>query len=137
MIIIFLPNVLLFLIYLYLLGFSIFFSFLSTIVTYITISIMLYKNNLYTIVNDTLNNMSIIITIENGIKLPIIFTINQLLKIEKIKKYYLQLKVRILLYVFNIVLSLIPKKKEHKLTEDLQNDYLEILKQNKFENKTK
>jgi len=98
---------------------------------------MLYKNNLYTIVNDTLNNMSIIITMENGIRFPIIFTINQLLKIEKIKKYYLQLKVKILLYVFNIILSLIPNKKEHKLTEELQNDYLEILKQNKFENKTK
>ena len=137
MIIIFLPNVLLFLIYVYLLGFSIIFSFLSTIVTYITISIMLYKNNLYTIVNNTLDDISVIRSIENGIKLPIIFTINQLLKIEKIKKYYLQLKVRILLYVFNIILSLIPKKKEHKLTEELQNDYLEILKQNKFENKTK
>jgi len=98
---------------------------------------MLYTNNQYTLVHNTLNNISIVRHIETGIKLPIIFTINQLLKIEIIKKYYLQLKVKILLYVFNIILSLIPDKKEHKLTEELQNDYLEILNRNKFENKTK
>ena len=143
MIIIFLPNIILFLIWLYIFHFNVFFSFLLSITSYIIGSILLYINNQYTYLHNTLNNINVITTIENSIKLPFQYSINQLLKIEKVKKYYLLLKVKILLYIFNIALSFIPAKKENKLTEELQNDYLDILNRNKniintkFENKTK
>jgi len=141
MIIIFLPNIIFFLTWLYIFNFNMFFSFFLAILTYSTGSIVLYINNQYTFLHNTLNGISVIIIIENGIKIPFQYLSNQLLKIERIKKYYLLLKVKILLYLFNIALSLIPTKKENKLTEELQNDYLDILNRNKhiikFENKTK
>ena len=141
MIILFLPNIIFLLIWLYIFNFNIIFSFLLAIITYITGSIVLYINNQYTFLHNTLNDINVIIKIENGIKIPFQYLINQLLKIERIKKYYLLLKVKILLYLFNIALSLIPNKKENKLTEELHNDYLDILNRNKhnikFENKTK
>jgi cytidyltransferase-like protein len=48
-----------------------------------------------------------------------------------VNKLYGILKVKILVYVFNLIVSYIPSQKTNPLTEELQNDYLEILNRNR------
>jgi hypothetical protein len=44
---------------------------------------------------------------------------------------YSILKVKILVYLFNLVVSYIPSQKVDPFTEELQNDYLTILNKNR------
>jgi hypothetical protein len=60
---------------------------------------------------------------------------NQILKIDKINKFYLLVKVKIFLYFFKILAIIIPEKEENKLEHEFQNDYLEILNRNRNRNR--
>ena len=69
--------------------------------------------------------------IESGMHNGVTFVFNSLNNIDKFKKYYLQLKVIILLNIFKVIAYITPEKKENELENNLQNDYLEILNRNK------
>jgi hypothetical protein len=69
--------------------------------------------------------------IESSIHDGVTFVFNSLNNIEKFKKYYLQLKVIILLNGFKVLAYITPEKKENELENNLQNDYLEILNRNR------
>jgi hypothetical protein len=51
--------------------------------------------------------------------------------IPYVNKLYGILKVKVLLYFFNKIVDFMPSEKTNPLTEELQNDYLEILKRNR------
>jgi hypothetical protein len=57
--------------------------------------------------------------------------IHLLFKLPYVNKLYGILRVKVLIYVFNLIVSYIPSQKTNPLTEELQNDYLEILKKNR------
>jgi hypothetical protein len=69
--------------------------------------------------------------IESGMHDGVTLVFNSLNNIDRFKKYYLQLKVIILLNIFKVIAYITPEKKENELENNLQNDYLEILNRNK------
>ena len=85
-------------------------------------------------VHALLNNLSIIVFIENKISYVVFAGFNIILKIPIINKFYLECKVKIIMYIINIMIKFIPNKSEpdNELTHELQNDYLEILNRNKL-----
>jgi hypothetical protein len=83
-----------------------------------------------------LMDKTIILTItENQLKNIIFFFIGLLFKISYVNKLYTWLKVKILLYIFNLVVSYIPSEKTNEITDnlknELKNDYLDILNRNR------
>jgi hypothetical protein len=69
--------------------------------------------------------------IETGMHNGITFVFNSLNNIDRFKKYYLQLKVILLLNIFKVIAYITPEKKENELENNLQHDYLEILNRNR------
>jgi hypothetical protein len=69
--------------------------------------------------------------LENTIYSIVNFMINLLFKLPYVNKLYGILKIKILIYIFNLIMSYIPSQQTNPLTEELQNDYLEILNRNR------
>ena len=134
MIFIFIPSICIYLLWLYIFKFSILFSCILIPLTYIFINILLYVNNTFTYSHSLLTNIAACVYIENQIKHITISGFNLILKIPIINKLYLQLKVRILMYVIQIIITFIPNKTENdfNLTTELQSDYLDILQRHKI-----
>jgi hypothetical protein len=69
--------------------------------------------------------------IESGMHDGVTLVFNSLNNNDRFKKYYLQLKVILLLNVFKLIAYITPEKQENELENNLQHDYLEILNRNK------
>jgi hypothetical protein len=110
---------------------SLFFSLFITPITYLGLSlIFLFFDQFYSF-HDSLNRVFFLKDIEYGIHSGFNCVFNNLNNFDKFKKYYLQLKVIILLNGFKFLAYITPEKKENKLENNLQNDYLEILNRNR------
>jgi hypothetical protein len=83
------------------------------------------------VAHKTLDNLVVFQYLENMVYYVVNFIIYLLFKLPYINKLYGILRVKILIYVFNLIMSYIPSQKTNPLTEELQNDYLEILKKNR------
>jgi hypothetical protein len=59
------------------------------------------------------------------------FVVFLLFKVPYVNYVYNIIKVKILVYIFNLIMSYIPTQKTNHLTTELQNDYLSILNKNR------
>jgi len=134
MIFIFIPSICIYLLWIYLFKFGILLSCIMVPMTYILINILLYVNNTFTYSHSLLTNIPACVYIENQIKHLTISGFNLILKIPIINKLYLQLKVRILMYVIQIIITFLPNKtaNDFNLTTELQADYIDILQRHKI-----
>jgi len=131
MIYVYIPNFTLFVYFYIVLHLSLFFSLFITPITYLGLSlIFLFFDQFYSF-HDSLNRVFLLKDIEYGIHSGFNCVFSNLNNFDKFKKYYLQLKVIILLNGFKFLAYITPEKKENKLENNLQNDYLEILKRNR------
>jgi hypothetical protein len=131
MIYIYLPNVTLFIYFYIVLHFSLIFSLFLSPITYLGLSgFLLFWDQLY-VFHQLLDNLFMIRLIESGMHDGVTLAFNSLNNIDRFKKYYLQLKVILLLNVFKVIAYITPEKKENELENNLQHDYLEILNRNK------
>ena len=131
MLYIYFPIATLFMIWLYAMQFNMFLSMLLAPVTYIIgISYLLYKQQ-FNYANQLVDKLIITVYIENGLIIVVDTVVYLVFLLPYVNKLYLMLKVNILLYLFNLIISYIPQQKTNQLTEELQNDYLEILNRNK------
>ena len=131
MIYIYCPNIILFLLIWYVLYFNIILSILISPILYIVLSLVLFATGKYQLFHNSLDYFKVFYYIELSINYGLSWVFNQILKIDKINKYYLLVKVRIFLYFFKILATVIPEKEENKLENELQNDYMEILNRNR------
>ena len=135
MIFIYLPNILLLLTWLYYFNFNVFLSILLTPLSYLAMNggLIYYQqfNNVHWIMDKTI----ILAITENQLKNIILYIVGLINKISYVNKFYTWIKVKFLVYAFNIIVNYIPSQKKNELTEelseDLKNDYLEILNKNK------
>ena len=131
MIYIYLPNVVLFVYFYIVLHCSLILSLFLSPITYLGLSVLLlFWDQLY-VFHQSLDGVFIIRFIENGMHNGVALMFSGLNNFDKFKKYYLQLKVMMLLYIFKIIAYITPEKKEYELENNLQHDYLEILNRNK------
>ena len=131
MIYIYLPNVTLFIYFYIVLHFSLIFSLFLSPITYLGLSgFLLFWDQLY-VFHQSLDNFFMIRLLESGMHDGVTFVFNSLNNIDRFKKYYLQLKVILLLNVFKVIAYITPEKKEYELENNLQHDYLEILNRNR------
>ena len=135
MIFIYLPNILLVLTWIYYFNFNIFLSVIFAPLSYLAIngSLIYYKQ--FNLVHMLMDKTIILTITENQLKNIIFFFIGLLFKISYVNKLYTWLKVKILLYIFNLVVSYIPSEKTNEITDnlknELKNDYLDILNRNR------
>lgn len=125
------PNIALFTIWLYCIKFNIFLSILLTPISYLVINGFLIYNKQYNNVYNIFDKTIVLKITENQLKSFFINIFKLINKISIVNKFFNLLKVKILVYVFNMLVNLIPSKKSNELTNDLQNDYLEILNKNR------
>jgi len=131
MIYIYLPNILLFVYFYIVLHLSLIFSFFLSPITYLGLSVfLLFWDQLY-VFHQLLDNLFMIRIIESGMHEGVTLVFNSLNNNDRFKKYYLQLKVILLLNVFKLIAYITPEKQENELENNLQHDYLEILNRNK------
>jgi hypothetical protein len=125
------PNIALFAIWLYCIKFNIFLSILLTPFSFLIVNgvLIYYKqyNNVYNIFDKTI----VLKITENLLKSFFVNLFKLINKISIVNKFFNLLKVKILVYIFNMIVNLIPSKKSNELTNDLQNDYLDILNKNR------
>ena len=132
---IYLPILLLLLAWIYIVQFNIFFCVILTPISYIAINggLIYYKqfNNTHYILDQTI----VLPFIENILKTVVLFIVGKINQISYVNKFYLFLKVKLLVYVFNIIANVVPQEKQNDLTNDmtsdLKNDYMEILNKNR------
>jgi hypothetical protein len=98
---------------------------------YIILSLVLFATGKYHLFHNSLDYFKVFNYIELSINYVLVCIFNQLLKIDKINKFYLLVKVKIFLYFFKILATVMPEKEENKLENELQNDYMEILNRNR------
>ena len=131
MLYIYLPNIVLFAYFYIVLHLSLIFSLFLSPISYIGLSIfLLFWDQLY-VFHQSLDGVFMIRLLESGIHDGVTFVFNSLNNIDRFKKYYLQLKVILLLNIFKVIAYITPEKKENELENNLQNDYLEILNRNR------
>jgi hypothetical protein len=131
MLFIYLPNILLLLAWIYYVEFNVFLSILLTPLSYIAINGALIYYKQFNLVHLILDKTIILTIAENQLKNIVLFIIGLIFRISYVNKCYSWLKVKILLYIFNVIVSYIPDQKNNELTNDLKNDYLEILNRNR------
>ena len=131
MLYIYLPNILLFVYFYIVLHLSLIFSLFLSPISYIGLSIFLLFWDQFYSFHQSLDDIFMIRLIETGMHNGITFVFNSLNNIDRFKKYYLQLKVILLLNIFKVIAYITPEKKENELENNLQHDYLEILNRNR------
>lgn len=125
------PNIILFLLIWYVLYFNIVLSMILSPILYIILSLVLFATGKYQLFHNSLDYFKVFYYIELSINYGLFWIFNQILKIDKINKFYLLVKVKIFLYFFKILATVMPEKEENKLENELQNDYMEILNRNR------
>jgi len=131
MLYIYLPNVVLFIYFYIVLHLSLIFSLFLSPISYIGLSIFLLFWDQFYSFHESLDNIFMIRIVETSMHNGVTFVFNSLNNIDRFKKYYLQLKVILLLNIFKVIAYITPEKKENELENNLQNDYLEILNRNR------
>ena len=131
MLYIYLPNVVLFIYFYIVLHLSLIFSLFLSPITYLGLSVFLLFWDQFYVFHELLDGVFMIRIIETGMHNGVTFVFNSLNNIDRFKKYYLQLKVILLLNIFKVIAYITPEKKENELENNLQHDYLEILNRNK------
>lgn len=131
MIYIYFPNALFLFIWLYYFQYSIWFSILLTPITYLAINGYLIYSLYFNLVNKVLDDLVVFQYAENAVYYILYWIVYLIFQLPYVNKLYGILKVKLLVYVFNFIMSFIPSQKTNPLTEELQNDYLEILKKNR------
>ena len=131
MIYIYFPNALFLLIWLYYFQYSIWFSILLTPITYLVLNGYLIYTLHYNLVNKILDDLVVFQYFENMIYYLVTCVVHLIFQLPYVNKLYGILKVKILIYIFNFIMNFIPGEKTNPLTEELQNDYLKILKKNR------
>jgi len=131
MLYIYFPNAILLMFWLYIMNFNLLLSLFLAPVTYlISIGYLLYKQQ-FNYANIILDKLIVTTYIEEVLIRIVDTLIYLVFLLPYVKKLYLILKVKILVYLFNLVVSYIPQQQTNHLTEELQNDYLAILNKNK------
>ena len=128
---IYFPNVLFLLVWLYYFQYSVWFSILLTPISYLVFNGFLIYRQIFNVVHKSLDDLVVFQYLENMIYYIVNFIVYLLFKLPYVNKLYGILRVKILIYVFNLIMSYIPSQKTNPLTEELQNDYLEILNRNR------
>jgi hypothetical protein len=118
-------------VWLYYFQYSVWFSILLTPISYLVFNGFLVYRQIFNDVNKILDELVVFQYFENIIYYIVNFIVYLLFKLPYVNKLYGILKVKILVYVFNLIMSYIPSQKTNPLTEELQNDYLEILNRNR------
>lgn len=139
MIFIYLPNIVLFFVWFWQVELNIFLSILLTPVSYIAINGALLYYRQFELVHQLLDKTIVLTFTENQVKNIIFFIIGLINQISYVNKFYLWLKVKVLMYLFNLVADYMTLKnndkgnheKSSELTNKLENDYLEILNRNR------
>jgi hypothetical protein len=131
MIYIYFPNALFLFIWLYYFQYSIWFSILLTPISYLLLNGYLIYTLHYNLVNKILDDLVVFQYLENTIYYIISWVVYLIFQLPYVNKLYGILKVKLLIYIFNFIMSFIPTQKTNPLTEELQNDYLEILNKNR------
>jgi len=134
MIYIYSPNIIIYILLCYFLHFNIYLSLFFGPFIYIILSLVLFATGKYHLFHNSLDYFKVFYYIELSINYGFSCIFNQILKIDKINKFYLLVKVKIFLYFFKILATIIPEKEENKLENELQNDYMEILNRNRKRN---
>lgn len=131
MIYIYFPNALFLFIWLYYFQYSIWFSILLTPITYLVLNGYLIYTLHYNLVNKVLDDLVVFQHVENMIYYLVKCIVHLIFQLPYVNKLYGILKVKLLIYIFNFIMNFIPSEKTNPLTEELQNDYLKILKKNR------
>jgi hypothetical protein len=131
MIYIYIPNALFLLTWVFYFKINILLSILLTPISYLAINGFLIYKQQFNFVHSTLDKLIIFSYLENIIYSICSFIVFLIFKLPYVNHLYAILKVKILVYLFNLITSYIPSQKINPLTEELQNDYLEILNKNR------
>jgi len=131
MIFIFVPQILIFLFFLYLLQYNIFLCLLFTPLLYIIGTLLLVWYREFSNVHTILGYIPSLTICELSIRNSLLFVKNQILRIKRINTIYMVIKVKLLIYILNFGVNFIPNKKENEFEMKLQQDYLKILHKNK------
>ena len=131
MIYIYFPNALFLLIWLFYFEYSVIFSLFLTPLAYLVINGYLIYKQKFNQFHSLLDNLIVFNYIETVIHSICNFIVYLLFKLPYVNHMYSILKVKILVYLFNLVVSYIPSQKVDPFTEELQNDYLTILNKNR------
>jgi hypothetical protein len=135
MIFIYLPNFLLFFVWLYHIKLNIFLSIILTPLSYLAINGGLIYYKQFELAHLLLDKTIVLPFTENLCKKIILYVIHLIFKISYVNKLYTLLKVKVFVYIFNLIASYMTNTNNNQgdteLTSDLQNDYLEILNRNR------
>jgi hypothetical protein len=131
MIYIYTPNVLFLLVWIFYFKLNILLSLLLTPISYLVVNGFLIYKQQFNLVHSTLDKLIVFSYLENIIYSICSFIVFLIFKLPYVNHLYAILKVKILVYLFNLITSYIPSQKINPLTEELQNDYLEILNKNR------
>lgn len=135
MIFIYLPNFLLFLVWLYHIKLNILLSIILTPISYLAINGGLIYYKQFELTHQLLDKTIVLPFTENILKRFILYIVYLIFKISYVNKLYTLLKVKVFVYIFNIVANYMTNSNNNKnnpeLSSELQNDYLEILNRNK------
>ena len=135
MIFIYLPNFLLFFVWLYHIKLNIFLSIILTPISYLAINCGLIYYKQFELTHFLLDKTIVLPFTENILKKFILYIVHLIFKISYVNKLYTLLKVKVFVYIFNIVANYMSNSNNNKndsgLSSELQNDYLEILNRNR------
>lgn len=131
MIYIYSPNLLLLLVWVYYFQYSILFSVFLTPISYLVANGYLIYNQKFNEVHAVIDQLVVFQYTETMINYMVNFIVYLFFMLPYVNKLYGILKVKVLLYFFNKIVDFMPSEKTNPLTEELQNDYLEILKRNR------
>ena len=131
MIYIYTPCFLAFVSWCYIAHFSILFSFFLTPITYLFINGFLIYQQQFNMVHGILDKLIIFGYLEHILHQIGVFLVYLLFLLPYVNKVYSWIKIKMLLYGFNVITSIVPKQKTDTLRSELQNDYMEILNRNR------
>ena len=135
MIFIYLPNFLLFFVWLYHVKLNIFLSIILAPLSYLAINGGLIYYKKFELTHMLLDKTIVLPFTENLLKKVILYIIHLIFKISYVNKLYTLLNLKVFVYIFNLIAIYMTNTNNNQgdteLTSELQNDYLEILKRNR------
>jgi hypothetical protein len=126
MIFIFTPQLILFITLTFWIDINVFFIILFTPIIYLIFNIFLIWKQQFNLFHKVLSYITPLHMMEKIIIYCLILLKNTLLSFERINKIYVHFKVKIMMYVINVCVNLIPNKKETKIKSELEDDYFKL-----------